>query len=203
MDSADFELGSKLPTLTARRVRLRWLTDEDVPSLFTIFGDREVTRYWGHPVLPDRRAATRLLEEIHAKFANRSLFQWGVALLTTDAVIGTCTLAALDVENRRAELGFALARAHWGQGYMSEALPALLRYAFGGMQLHRVWADTDPRNGPSIRVLERLGFRREGLLREHYLVQAEPQDAIVYGLLRSDWQRDNTPCDLKGAASAL
>jgi RimJ/RimL family protein N-acetyltransferase len=193
MDSAGFELESKLPTLTARRVRLRWLTDQDVRSLFTIFGDQEVTRYWGHSTLPDLRGATTLMEEIHAKFANRSLFQWGVALLTTDAVIGTCTLAALDAKNRRAELGFALGRAHWGQGYMSEALPTLLRYAFGEMQLHRIWADTDPRNGPAIRALERLGFRREGLLREHYLVQAEPQDAIVYGLLRSDWQNDNHP----------
>jgi RimJ/RimL family protein N-acetyltransferase len=65
------------------------------------------------------------------------------------------------------------------------------------MQLHRVWADTDPRNESSMRVLERLGFRREGFLREHYFVQAEPQDAIVYGLLQSDWQRDHDPCGLK------
>jgi len=72
---------------------------------------------------------------------------------------------------------------------MSEALPILLQFAFCEMQLHRVWADTDPRNSPSIRVLERLGFRREGLLREHYWVQGEPQDGLVYGLLGSEWQQ--------------
>jgi len=148
-----------------------------------------VTRYWGHPVLRDLSAATALFEEIRARFADRILFQWGVALLDTDVVIGTCTLAALDMENRRAELGFALARPNWRRGYMSEALPILLQFAFCEMQLHRVWADTDPRNSPSIRVLERLGFRREGLLREHYWVQDEPQDGLVYGLLGSEWQQ--------------
>jgi RimJ/RimL family protein N-acetyltransferase len=68
-----------------------------------------------------------------------------------------------------------------------------LEFAFGRLGLHRVFADTDPRNAPSIRVLERLGFRREGLLREHYLVQDEPQDAVVYGLLRSEWKPDAKP----------
>ncbi|HEY5910041.1 MAG TPA: GNAT family N-acetyltransferase [Verrucomicrobiae bacterium] len=191
MTREGFDLRSTLPTLRARRVRLRWMTESDVPSLFSIFGDREVTRYWGHAVLPDPGAARVLLEEIHTRFAHRSLLQWGVALLATDVVIGTCTLAALDAENRRAELGFALARAYWGQGYMSEALPVLLRFGFSELRLHRVWADTDPRNAASIRALERHGFRREGFLREHYLVQGEPQHAVVYGLLRSEWQRAN------------
>lgn len=192
MSNVRLNLGSELPTLTAKRVGLRRLRDQDVPSLFAIFGDREVTRYWGHPMLADLHAATRLLADIHRKSAEQRLFQWGVALHDTDVVVGTCTLTSLDIANRRAELGFALARIYWGKGYMSEALSTLLVFAFREMQLHRVWADTDPRNGPSIRLLERLGFRREGLLREHYLVQGEPQHAIEYGLLWTDWQHKDT-----------
>jgi RimJ/RimL family protein N-acetyltransferase len=76
---------------------------------------------------------------------------------------------------------------------MAAALPAVLAFAFGRLGLHRVFADTDPRNAPSIRALERLGFVREGVLREHYLVQGEPQDAVVYGLLRSEWARGAEP----------
>ena len=184
----NFNPGTVLPTLPGQRVRLRWLRDEDVAALFRIFGDPEVTRYWGHSVLPDLSAARVLLKEIREKFAQQRLFQWGVALLATDAVIGTCTLASLDSENRRAELGFALARAYWGQGYMGDALRALLRFGFSDMQLHRLTADTDPRNERSIRIMEQLGFRREGYLREHYLLHGEPQDSILYGLLRSDWE---------------
>jgi len=192
MDNASFNPGIVLPTLAAKRVRLRWLRDEDVPALFTIFGDPEVTRYWGHPAMPDLDAATNLLNEIRQCFTRRQLFQWGVALIETNAIIGTCTLASLNSENRRAELGFALARSHWGHGYMNEMLQVLLRFAFAEMQLHRLTADTDPNNHSSIRLLERLGFRREGYFREHYLIQGEPQDAILYGLLRSEWQKPIT-----------
>jgi len=165
VSNADFNLGTALPTLTAQRVRLRWLRDEDVPALFTIFGDPEVTRYWGHPAMPDLNAATKLLNEIRECFTRRQLFQWGVASVETDVVIGTCTLASLNYENRRAELGFALARAYWGLGYINEILQILLRFAFLEMQLRRLTADTDPNNQPSIRTLERLGFRREGFPR--------------------------------------
>jgi len=192
VSDADFNLGTVLPTLAAQRVRLRWLRDEDVPALFTIFGDPQVTRYWGHPAMPDLNAATKLLNEIRECFTRQQLFQWGVALAETDAVIGTCTLASLNSENRRAELGFALARTYWGHGYMNEILQILLRFAFSELQLHRLTADTDPNNQRSIRTLERLGFRREGYFREHYLIQGEPQDAILYGLLRSEWQKRMT-----------
>jgi ribosomal-protein-alanine N-acetyltransferase len=90
-------------------------------------------------------------------------------------------------QNRRTELGYALAQAHWGHGYMTEMLCELLQFALE-MQLHRLTADTDPNNQPSLRLLERLGFRREGYFREHHFVQGEPQDSIMYGLLRSEWK---------------
>jgi RimJ/RimL family protein N-acetyltransferase len=178
------------------RLRLRWLTTEDVAALFAIFGDAEVTRYWSHPALPDLAAAEALLARIHDCFHKRTLFQWGLELSATGVVIGTCTLAALDATHRRAALGYALGRSYWGRGYMAEALPVLLRFAFDRLDLRRITADVDPRNGPSIRSLERLGFQREGYLREHYVVNGETQDGVLFGLLRSEarWlETDATP----------
>jgi RimJ/RimL family protein N-acetyltransferase len=183
---SDFDVGPELPTLPTERLRIRWLTAGDVPALFALFGDPEVTRYWSHPPFADVAAAEGLLGRIHDCFRRRTLFQWGIERTGTDGVIGTCTLATLDATHRRAELGYALGRSFWGHGYMAEALPVLLGFAFGRLQLHRLTADVDPRNGPSVRSLERLGFRREGYLREHYLVNGEVQDAVVYGLLRSE-----------------
>ena len=180
---------SCLPTIPTERLRLRWLTSSDVPSLAAIFGDPEVCRYWSRPALSDLAAAEGLHDEIMRCFAARSLFQWGIAERETNLVLGTCTLAALSPEHRRAELGFALARAAWGRGYIAEALPALLAFAFEKLDLHRIEADVDPRNERSIRALERLGFEREGHLRERYHVNGELQDAVLYGLLRSDWTR--------------
>jgi ribosomal-protein-alanine N-acetyltransferase len=192
MTDSVFKIGDRFPTLDAGRVRLRWLTDADVPALFAIFGDPEVTRYWGFAALPNLSAASALLAEIHGGFRTGTLFQWGVEA-TDGPLVGTCTLAGVDPSNRRAELGFALGRGFWGRGYMAAALPAVLEFAFGRLGLHRVFADAEPHNAPSIRALERLGFVREGFLREHYLVQGAPQDAIIYGLLKSEWARGARP----------
>jgi [ribosomal protein S5]-alanine N-acetyltransferase len=176
-----------LPTITTERLRLRALSPGDVPALAVIFGDAEVCRFWSHAALTDAGAVQALYDHIVKCFAARSLFQWGIAERDSDAVVGTCTLAALSPEHRRAELGFALARASWGRGLIAEALPAVVGFAFETLDLHRLEADVDPRNYRSIRAIERLGFNREGHLRERYHVNGELQDAMLYGLLRRDW----------------
>jgi [ribosomal protein S5]-alanine N-acetyltransferase len=176
-----------LPTITTERLCLRWLEPTDVPALYEIFGDSEVCRYWSRGPLPDLDAAAVLQKEIAQYFEERLLFQWGVAERSTDRVVGTCTLAALSVQHRRAEIGYALALSAWGQGYMAEVLPALLAFAFDTLDLHRIEADVDPRNERSIGLLERLGFMREGHQRERYRVSGEIQDAALYGLLRPEW----------------
>jgi RimJ/RimL family protein N-acetyltransferase len=103
-------------------------------------------------------------------------------------VIGTVTLFNLNLDNRRAEVGYGLDRDFWRQGYMNEALQALLSFAFNVLNLHRLEADVDPRNVGSIRSLEKLGFQREGYLRERLHVNGEIQDAYFYGLLRPEWE---------------
>jgi RimJ/RimL family protein N-acetyltransferase len=71
---------------------------------------------------------------------------------------------------------------------MFEATSTLLRFAFEQLSLHRVEADVDPRNEASIRLLEKLGFQREGYLRERWLVGEEINDTVFYGLLRREWR---------------
>jgi len=186
--SRDVLSGATLPTIPAARLTLRWLTEADVGALFAIFSDPDVMRYWSSTPHQDLAATRRLLAEVQDGFRRRTLLEWGVALRGEDCVIGTCTLADLDFDNRRAEIGFALGRAHWGSGYMNEALTALLDFAFEGLDLHRIEADVDPRNAASIRALERLGFQREGLLRERWQVGGEIADSLFLGLLRDEWR---------------
>ncbi len=111
-----------LPTIDATRIFLRGLSEEDVDALYTIFSDPEVMRYWSTPPLVDRNAASKLLSEIHDGFKNHTLLKWGIARRTDNALIGTATLFNLHFDNRRAEIGYGLGRAHWGNGYMQEAL---------------------------------------------------------------------------------
>jgi [ribosomal protein S5]-alanine N-acetyltransferase len=175
-----------LPSIETPRLALRWLTPDDTDDLFAIFGDPDVCRYWSRPPLADRSRAEALRAEIVAYFEERSLFQWGVADRTTDRIVGTCTLASLSELHQRAEIGFALARSAWGRGFMTEAVSALLRFAFETLGLHRIEADVDPRNARSIKLLEQMGFVREGYLRERYHQNDEWQDAILYGLLHNN-----------------
>lgn len=182
-----------LPDIPAERVNLRWLTDADLPALYAVFSNPDVMRYWSSEPMRAQAEARALLDEIHACFAAKSLFQWGVALREDDRVIGTCSLYHFDRRNRRAEIGFALGREHWGRGLMQEALVALFGYAFDTLNLHRVEADVDPRNAASLRLLERLGFVREGLLRERWLVGGAVQDSVILGLLRREWSEGQAP----------
>jgi len=179
---------TRLPTLEAGPFALRMIRPDDAPDLFAIFGDPEVMRYWSTPALEDPQAARDLAREIQQYFDRRGLFQWGLVRPGNDRVIGTVTLSNLDVQNRRAELGYALARSEWGNGVMSEVLPVPVRFGFETLDLHRIEADVDPRNPASFRLLERLGFKKEGYRRESYILNGEIQDAMLYGLLKREFE---------------
>ena len=176
-----------LPVITTERVVLRWVSENDIDSLYEVFSDPQVMRYWSTAPFTDREAAVNLQREIAAGNETNTMMKWGLALRDSDRLIGTTTLFNLNLDNGRAELGYAMGRAHWGKGLMNEALQALVSHAFEEMQLRRLEADVDPRNDASIRTLERLGFQREGYLRERWHVNGEIQDALFYGLLRREW----------------
>jgi RimJ/RimL family protein N-acetyltransferase len=173
--------------IDAARVYLRAMTLDDVDALFDIYFDPETLRYWSSSAMTSKDDAVRLIEEIEERTEFGELLEWGVVKRDDEALIGTCTLAGIDEQNRRAEIGFALNRKHWRQGYMREALTALLDYAFDVMKLHRMEADVDPDNEPSIRALEKLGFRREGLMRERWIVDGNVADTLFLGLLAREW----------------
>jgi ribosomal-protein-alanine N-acetyltransferase len=183
---------TSLPTLETPRLRLRWLRDEDFPALFAIFGDEETMRYWSTPKVASVDEVAAIVNRIRASFVARDAFQWGFAARDSDEILGTTTLHRVNWPHRRAEVGYALNRAHWGKGLASEAVGAVVAFAFETLGLHRLEADTDPRNAASIGVLERLGFVRDGLLKERYHVGGEVQDALLLGLLAPDWRARRT-----------
>src|SRR5436190_22371449 len=164
-----------LPTINTSRLSLRRIRTEDVDDFYAVYSNLEVMRYWSTPPLANRDAARKLIGEIHEGLDRQELLKWGIALRADDKLIGSVTLFHLDFTHRRAEIGYALGRAHWGNGYMQEALKAVVNYAFDVLNLHRIEADVDPRNDASVRTLERLGFKREGYLRERWQVSGEFQ----------------------------
>jgi len=177
----------QLPTIQTSRLCLRAISPADVDDFYAIYSNPEVMRYWSTPPLPDNDAARKLIDEIRTDIEHEQILKWGIAL--EGRLIGSVTLFHVNLTHRRAELGYALGRPYWRQGYMQETLQVVLNYAFEVLSLHRIEADVDPRNAASMRVLERLGFQREGYLRERWQVNGEIQDAIFYGLLRPGWDQ--------------
>jgi len=178
-----------VPDLVTERLTLRALAARDIDALFAMFSDTTTLRFWGRPAMTERRQAETLIEEADAAFAAGRAIRWAIERRADAVFLGTATLFAIDAQNRRAEIGYILDRATWGQGYMREALAAILRWGFGPFGLHRVEADVDPRNIASLRAVEVFGFAREGLLRERWRVNGEISDSVVLGLLANEWAR--------------
>ena len=183
-------LRSHLPTapIELERVRLRQIEESDADALFAIHSDLEVARYQSKPAMTERAQAEELVARIRAGYEDGRSLQLGIERKEDGVLIGYCLLFNFHEESRRAEIGYGLGRPHWGRGYMHEALIALLEIAFGTLGLNRLEADIDPRNSPSARSLERLGFRKEGYLRERWIVNGEVSDTALFGLLRSEWR---------------
>ncbi|MEM6326075.1 MAG: GNAT family N-acetyltransferase [Bacteroidota bacterium] len=180
---------SGLPTLCTERLCLRHPTEADLPAFLRVFGSREDLRFWSHGPLTDEATARTYLGAIHDGVRDRTLFQWAIADGETDAMMGTCTLTAWDRDNRHAEIGFILARERWGRGLATEAVRRVLTFGFDAMGLHRVEADVHPENGASLRLLETLGFQREGYLRERWRTFGEWEDSVVLGLLEGAFEQ--------------
>jgi RimJ/RimL family protein N-acetyltransferase len=172
--------------LHTERLTLRFIGGGDAEALFRLFSDPEALRYWSSTAwLHIAQAVDNIEQTLRAYQDGDSL---RLALVLPDGeLIGTATLYGFDRRNHRCEIGYMLARPHWGKGYMREALAALIGYGFGTLELHRIEADIHPDNIASARILESLQFLREGHLRERWFVGGEVSDSIIYGLLRGDW----------------
>ena len=176
-----------VPRLEGQRLVLRAPDEHDVDRLYALFSDPAVMRYWSRPPMTERSEAEALLARWLDGIATHEALTWVLASPEANAAIGTCTLFRFEPRHRRAEIGYSLRSELWGRGLAREALTLLLDWAFPTLGLHRIEADVDPRNDGSRRLLLRLGFRSEGLLRERYFVGDEISDTELFGLLASEW----------------
>jgi RimJ/RimL family protein N-acetyltransferase len=176
--------------LRTDRLLLRPLRPADADALFAIHADPEFARFWSSPPWTERAQAEALIAQDALDLASGEHLRLGIERREDGVLLGSCTLFKIHATNRRAELGYGLGPAHWGGGYAQEAVRALLDFGFAadGLNLHRVEADIDPDNQASARLLQRLGFRLEGRLRERWIVGGVVSDSAMYGLLQREWR---------------
>src|SRR6201996_7396366 len=176
------------PTLPTARLRLRPFGDADTDGLFALQSNPSVLRYWDAPPWRERGRAERFLTACRQMAEEGTGARLAVDRVSDGTFIGWCSLNPGNPDFRSASLGYCFSDAAWGHGYATEAARALLRWAFSTLDLNRVQAETDTRNLASARVLEKLGFVREGTLREDCVVNGEVSDSWVYGLIRREWR---------------
>lgn len=169
------------------RLTLSPLAPEDADALFAIQSDPTVMRYWNHAPWTKRAQACDAIDSAMAARQAGASLTLGVREKASGQMVGTCLLFAVDLGSMRAEVGYNLASHAQGKGYMQEALGGLVAHAIGPLGLRRLEAEIDPRNEPSAKVLRRLGFRQEGLLRERWVVAGEVSDSALYGLLAPEF----------------
>jgi ribosomal-protein-alanine N-acetyltransferase len=179
------------PTLHTARLRLRPFTEADADALFALHSSPRVLRYWDSPPWRERARAARFIVVCRQIEQEGSGARLAIERAADGVFIGWCGLVKWNPDFRSATMGYCLDDAAWGQGLATEAAGAVLQWAFATLDLNRVQAETDTRNTASSRVLEKLGFIREGTLREDCIVEGEVSDSWVYGLLRREWERSH------------
>lgn len=176
------------PILETKRLVLREITMADAESLFAFFSDREVMQYYDCEALTRIEEATSLIQRYSDWLENQNGFRWGVTLKAeSNAIIGTCGIFAWHKQTRIATLGYELSRQYWKRGIMSEAVRELLVYGFRDLDLNRIRATVVTENVTSAKLLERLSFQKEGILRQAQFLNGKFDDLAAYALLREEW----------------
>ena len=172
---------SNVPVLETDRLRLRPLIDADAEALHPSFADVDLMHWWSRP-------PHETVEETRADLARVSpdWRRWIITLRDSDTAIGFVAVG----EKRQGEvmeLGYILARAHWGRGVAHEAVARVIDHLFAEGN-RRIFADTDPENAGSNALLERLGFTLEGRLRGEWETHIGVRDSFIWGLLADEWK---------------
>jgi len=174
------------PTLDTARLTLRPFRAADAPEVRRLAGARAIADTAlniPHPY-PDG-AAEAFISFTHAEYEAGEGATFAVVEQAGGALVGACGLR-INARFAHAEMGYWIAEHAWGRGYATEAAGAVLRYAFTQRGLHRVFAHHLTRNPSSGRVLQKIGMRREGLLRGHVRKGDVFEDVVVYGVLADD-----------------
>lgn len=176
-----------LPRLLTPRLCLRKVCLDDAHDLFAYASDPQVSRYvlWQtHSGLMD---AYHFLKAMVRKYQAGEVTEWGIEHRASGTLIGTVGFVDYQPEHHRAEVGYALARSHWGQGLATEALHAVAQYGFGQLHLHRLEARTVAENIASQHVLHKVGFEHEGELKGHVYIKGHRYNVRYFGLLRQHY----------------
>lgn len=182
------DIPQAFPDLRTERLILRSMCEEDIDFVFRQFSSPQVTEYlMDEPPLTSMEGAREIVE-FYLNPEGKNHNRWILIRRIDQKPIGTCGFHKWDKAHFRAEIGYDLMPEYWGQGYMTEAVRAAIGNGFTRMGLNRIDALVYTGNPRSYKLLQKLGFRQEGILRDYFCLNGVFYDHYIYGLLRRDWQ---------------
>lgn len=176
------------PTIETDRLILRQLLTTDAIILQQYWSDPEVTEYLTLEPFKDLTEALAMIELLNSLPENKQGIRWTITSKPAGKILGTCGFHNYNAEHRRVEMGYELGRAYWRQGFMTEALVAILHYGFNKMAYNRIEAFVNVGNIKSTGTLEKMGFTLDGLLREYEFARGKFVDQYCYSLLKSEYK---------------
>lgn len=177
---------SAFPTLHTERLDLVEIRQTHLGDLYRLFRDEHVTRFYNLLPFKQEEDAQALLDWFRSRTASWLAIRWGITLKGSEELIGTLGFNNF-TENHRASLGYDLRAEHWGCGYMPEALRAVIGFGFETLGVNRIEAEVMSGNVSSERVLTKLGFQKEGLLRQWMFWNEQHYDMTLFSLLRCEY----------------
>jgi ribosomal-protein-alanine N-acetyltransferase len=174
--------------LDSERLLLREFSLSDWPAVNAYTSDPEVVKYMPFGPTTEEQTREHLPQCLaYAVEQPRRIYELAVVLRAENHLIGTATIALHPHERRNASFSYLLHRRYWGKGYATEAMRSLFSFGFRDLQLHRLEDTCDTRNLASARVMEKLGMRREGHLRETIWKDGHWYDEYSYAILANEW----------------
>jgi ribosomal-protein-alanine N-acetyltransferase len=177
---------SPFPTLTTSRLQLRKIEVSDAPELFKLRSNPELMRYVPRPLANSVDEVTRLINDWLTAVDAGSCFHFSITLKEHNTMIGHMLLFNIQPEHSRGEVGYMMAAEHAGKGYTTEAVQAIVEFAFGTLDMHSLEATINPENIASAKVLQKAGFVPEAYFRENFFWQGKFEDTAMYSLLKKD-----------------
>ena len=175
--------------IKTERLLLREFEEDDWQAVLAYQSDPLYLRYnpWTHRTEEDVRNFVRSFM-LWQGDQPRMKFQLAVELRAEGRLIGNCGIRTRSSKTWEADIGYELDSRYWGQGYATEAAQAMLAYGFEELGVHRIWAHCVAENVASARVMEKIGMRQEGYLRESEWMKDRWWDTLVYAILEYEWR---------------
>ncbi|PEA54422.1 GNAT family N-acetyltransferase [Bacillus pseudomycoides] len=171
------------PILETERLILRELIEDDAQRILNCFSNEDVLRYYGQNPLTDLEQVKHIIKNFSNNYKEKRGIKWGIQIKETEGIIGTIGFHDWSTEHKKAEIAYAFLPEYWGKGYATEVVKQVTTYGFHELNLTRIGAVVFTENKASNVLLRKLGFQKEGVLRNYMYQNNIPYDTNVYSLL--------------------